>query len=354
MTALACGAALTAGAVAIPSADAAQVKAPENGVCQLRLNSTEEEFLNSLNRTENPYVLEQLYLAALGEAFPEVRDLAGEYSERINNDREYRGWFNRNFEAGITEYVDKMAGTGLDRQIARWYFTWIMDDHITAHDNRRDVVQFWENVDAFQKDGTITASNGMQFEDVVVSVPNRAEFLDIMVSEYPDAPKEQLTQWADAWENNEEVRNASRVAQFQSAFRNARLMCSVGGGYLLMPTDGPNPDAARATATFGAPQTEDAAAPATETEQKRVNVRNIDGPRATGTITTTTTSKNVEVDVALTIDQKSDKSFEPVASGNGKKAGSTSDNTGMIIGIIVAVLAVLGIAGGAAFAMMGL
>lgn len=326
ISALACVAALTAGAYAVPSANAATVGAPRDGVCALSLTDGERSYLQSLPRIDQADYATTLTAQAFEAAFPAAAEEGKEVSDN------YVTWatrFGDNPDATTNEWVKRLSATGVDESAARFYFGYLLDSALVEVHASPALLKFWEQVDQAKKTGTITASAGDGVSDVPEFIPSNAEFAENLKKAHPSMPAAQRNAWATAYAKAPGTIDAQRVAAYQAAFTQARIMCGLGGGEIALPSN---------------------------TEQG-VTYSATPSKTQTPTKTTTITDGNTKVTVTASVNVSSfaDKEITPVTPTGTKTvepaAGKVSGtNVGAIIGIIAAILAVVGI-GGAAFAM---
>lgn len=363
IAALSCAAAIGAGAFVVPSAKAATVEKPENGVCKFNMNSAERAYLDSLphNVSTGDSAIRDRWLNAFERAFPQAAPVTEEFLE-LAASPSYVNLLNRNPEANTKIWVNKYVDQGIDASIAEFYFTYGPWNNVTTsgHDGY-DFEALWGPITAAAKDGVIKAPSRDDRYPETQRIPDREGLIEAKTARFPSAPKDQITAWVDAYNSTEETSQARRVAEFQLAFDDARKACAQGGGIVLLPTDGTNPDKAKtqpseptAPATAQGEQVSkpttsySATTPTPKPTPKPGSTSTTVTVNANGTSTSVTTTSGHSESINVSATTSRDVSANSGASNTSKSTGS---GTGAVIGIIVVLLVVLGGAG-AAYAMM--
>lgn len=332
ISALACVAALTAGAYAVPSANAATVGAPKDGVCALSLTDGERSYLQSLPRVDQADYGRTLAARAFETAFP---DAAREGKKLSDDPGAFAAAFGDNPSATSDRWIKRIADTGVDYDAASFYVGYLFDTALIEVHASPALLKFWEQVDRATTNGTINASAGDEVSDVNESFLSGSEFAAKLAKSYPSMPAAQRDAWTAAYTASQATQDAQRVGAFQAAFTQTRIMCGLGGGVAKLPTD------VEQGVTYSAtPVRTPENSTTTFTEGNTTVTTTVSGTART------TVSANVNISSFADTDIKpsTQATVEPVA------AKTSGTNVGAIIGVIVAILAVVGI-GGAAFAL---
>lgn len=334
--ALTCAAATAAAALVVPSAGAATVGEPNDGVCSFKVNDAERKYINSLSRDVSLGVVADnaRWASAFETTFPEAADTVAEFLEMFNGG--YVNYFNNNLEANADQWANRISdATGAGFEASREYFMQVWNSAATSDHQALNMNTYWSIVDQAVSSGQITEPVRDGFEEFK-AIPARAELETQRAKELPSMPKDKLTQFVAAYDSQDEVKQARRVAALMTAFEDARKTCQQGGGTALLPTDGPNPDTPTTTpTTYTAPPSQPG------NSRDSVTKTYTEGPAK---ITTTTRGNMTSVNISVS--QTTPKQ-QPAAK---QTNGGSSASPGVIIGVIVAILVALG-AAGAAFAV---
>lgn len=319
IAALALTATTAAAVTAVPSADAATVGKPINGVCSLQMSIAEKDFAAALPRDlRSPQAQQkQQWTNAFEVAFPEAAPIAQEFLEAFNGP--YFRQFHANRNAETARWEDRIAtAANVDPAGAKWYFTEIMNSVLVSSEDglALDHVEFWRVVDDALESGTINATDP---RDIYPAFPQ--EISDSRLEDtLADMPADQRKKWVNAHASSKEAMGSVNAAQFRDAFKKAREACANGGGSVTLPV------APKPTTPYNVPPVQ----------------RGKDKPGKTTEPSTPTESKtttNISVDFSTSVERQKN---EPQASMP----------VGAIIGIVVALLTIIGGAG-AAFVMGG-
>ena len=327
------------------------------------MNSAERAYLDSLphNVSTSDSAIRDRWLNAFERAFPQAAPVTEEFLEMAASPT-YVNLLNRNPETNTKVWVNKYVDQGIDASIAEFYFTYGPWNNVTTsgHDGY-DFEALWGPITAAAKDGVIKAPSRDDRYPETQRIPDREGLIEAKTARFPSAPKDQITAWVDAYNSTEETSQARRVAEFQLAFDDARKACAQGGGIVLLPTDGTNPDKAKtqpseptAPATAQGQQVSkpttsySATTPTPKPTPKPGSTSTTVTVNANGTSTSVTTTSGHSESINVSATTSRDVSANSGASNTSKSTGSS---TGAVIGIIVVLLVVLGGAG-AAFAMM--
>lgn len=311
-----CGAALLAGAVAATPAEAATVGGavainaqgePDYNRCQMQLSDAELAFLDSFTFIQDSQYLDTALLKAFEATFPDAKRVGDSTRKVLQNDA-FRATVFDDFEGFVAPLTNRLVELGIDRAAADWYVREVADELLTETNTGKDQQKFIADVTAARDGGYIDAPRPTDVYELGERIPTGVELVNSLRAEYPDMDRAQLTQWANTFDQSPEADNARKAQRFEEAFVNARELCAKGGnGTVAFPTEsqvdtysGPS-NAEGGTLDDGAPSSE---------------------PRT-------------EVD----------------AASQTKKSSGGELGTGAIVGIVLAVLAALGVAG-AAFALL--
>lgn len=332
ITALACVAALTAGAHAVPSANAATVGAPKDGVCALSLTDGERSYLESLPRVDQADYGRTLTARAFETAFP---DAAREGKKLTDDPRALAAAFGGNPLGTTDNWVDRIADTGVGHEAADFYVGYLLDTALVEVHASPALLKFWEQVDQATTNGTINASAGDEVSDVDESFLSGSQFAAKLAKSYPSMPAAKRDAWTAAYSTSKATQDAQRVGAYQAAFTQARIMCGLGGGVAKLPSD------VEQGVTYSATPTRTPAnSTTTFTDGNTTVTTTVSGAARTTVSANVIVSSFADTDIK----PKTQATVEPAA------ATVSGTNVGAIVGIIVAILAVVGI-GGAAFAM---
>ena len=337
IAALTCATATAVAALAVPSAGAATVGAPNEGVCSLKVNDAEREYIDTLDRNVGLGASDERerWSRAFEQTFPGASSIAAEFRDLFTGS--YVSVFNSNHEENIERWAQRIsAETGADLKASSDYFTEVWGSAASSDHAGFNMSVYWNTLDQALASGTITVPTRDGFEEFR-TVPNREELLAQRAEKFPDMPNDQLAKWVDAYDSLPDVKQARRVAALMVAFEDARKTCALGGGTALLPTDGPNPDASKVQKTPTAP-----VPPAREGNSRETVTHTI----TNGNVSTTVTSDSTSV-TNLSVSATVQKANAPQPA-----SGGSSASPGVVIGVIVAFLVALG-AAGAAFALMG-
>ncbi|WJY98556.1 hypothetical protein CFOUR_10890 [Corynebacterium fournieri] len=337
IAALTCAAATVAGACVVPSAGAATVGSPSDGVCSFKVNDAERKYIDSLDRQVGVGTVDERarWASAFETVYPNAPEAVAPFLERFTGS--YVTYFNSNLEQNIEREAKNVAAqTGADLDSSRGYFTQVWNSAAVSEHESFDIDMYWSIVDKAVQSGQIEQPVRDGFEEF--TLPPDHETLIAQQSEaYPSMPADKVAALVDAYENLPETKEAGRVSRLMVAFEQARQTCKNGGGNVLLPTDGTNPDAQTAptrTPTHTAP-------PVQPGNTHEVVTKTVTNGRVTATVTSPSTTMT-----NLTVSETTRK----MDSASDTTQGGSSASTGVIIGVIVAVLLALG-AAGAAFAL---
>lgn len=307
ISATVCGAALLAGTLTVPTAQAATVGEPverQSGdtTCSIELNAAEQAHFETLVSQ----LSSETETNARIKGFESLNPLIGKTGDGLRaklSTAEGIADLQRNYDATLSKLADGLAAkTGVDRAAAFWYFTAVVNPFLV--DTQRGVLAYTE--DAIYAGEIAPLSAGDVDE---VPVYNELGIAAELRYTFPGMSNADITRWADAYVATSEIELLKQAATFQESFNNARALCDKSGGIELLPTkdNTTNPDLKTVSTYSALPGT-------TPLDSGTEKPSDIDGVKKTVT------------------SEASDK------------------NTGIIIGVIVALLAVLGI-GVAAFAL---
>ncbi|MCG7296649.1 hypothetical protein MHJ86_07230 [Corynebacterium afermentans] len=319
----------------MPSAGAATVGEPSEGVCSLKVNDPERKFIDSLDRSVGIGAVEERtrWASAFEQLYPTAADTVAPFLELYTGS--YVTYFNSNLEANIEMWAQRVAeNTGADIDSSRAYFTQVWNSAAVSDHQAFDMTKYWDIVNNAVQSGEITVPTRDGFAEFAL-IPDRDELIEQQSRDYPAMPKDQVEAWVDAYEQLPDMKQARRVARLMVAFEEARKTCAEGGGNATLPTDGPNPDAPTTT-----PTTSTSEVPSGQAGRSRDTVTHT---LVNGNVTATVTTDKM---TSLTVSQTTHRT-EPTADTT---SGGSSASTGAIIGVIVAILVALG-AAGAAFAL---
>lgn len=318
ITALALAAATAAAAFSVPSAGATTVGEPKDGVCTFTMNAAEKDFVSSLPRTLSPGPVQdvQHWIDAFETAFPQTQPISQEFLDLFQGS--YIEVFNNDLENNIDRWTQRYVAAGIDEPAAHWYFEQLWNSKAVSGHTGMDMTAFWADVDKAMISGEIAGLTGQEpYQKFELTTNKKVTEAQAAMS------KEQKDKWVDAYKASQGVIDADRVAEFRDAFIEARETCANGGGVVLLPTDGPNPDSGKVTPTS-------APTPLPPTQNG--------GP-------TTTARQEVNIEVSTTVNK-----VDPASKKTQAQSGSS---TGAIVGIVIALLVILGGGAAAAFAMGG-
>lgn len=307
-----CAAALLTGALTATTAEAAIVggaNAGELGVnrCQFQLGEQELAFLDSFTFSTDTQYVNTAWVEAFEATFPEAAKVGDSVRRKLQNET-LKAVVAEDYDGFVEPLTEKLVTLGVDRAAADWYVGEVLNDVFTEPNVGLDQQQFAADVTAARTGGYIDAPRPTDVYELGERIPTGVELVNALRAEYPDMDRAQLTQWANTFDQSPEADNARKAQRFQEAFVKARELCAKGGnGTVAFPT-------ASETDTYSGPAnaqggTLDDGAPSSK-------------PRT-------------EVDAA--------------SQTNKSSAGELG--TGAIVGIVLAVLAALGVAG-AAFALL--
>ena len=335
IVALTCAVATAAAAFVVPSAGAATVGEPSDGVCSLKVNDAERKYIDSLDRSVGIGASDERarWASAFEELYPTAPDTVAPFLELFTGS--YVTYFNSNLEANIEMWAQRVAeDTGADIDSSRAYFTQVWNSAAVSDHQAFDMTKYWDIIDTAVSNGEITVPARDGFAEFAL-IPDREGLVEQQSRDYPAMPKDQVEAWVDAYEQLPDVKQARRVSRLMVAFEEARQTCAAGGGNALLPTDGPNPDLQTTTPSTSVYKTP-AQQPGRTNDSVTHTVTN-------GNVTTTvTTSRMTNISVSQTT-HRTEQTMEAASGGS-------SASTGVIIGVIVAILVALG-AAGAAFAL---
>ena len=335
IVALTCAVATAAAAFVVPSAGAATVGEPSDGVCSLKVNDAERKYIDSLDRSVGVGASDERarWASAFEELYPAASETVAPFLELFTGS--YVTYFNSNLEANIEMWAQRVAEeTGADIDSSRAYFTQVWNSAAVSDHQAFDMTKYWDIIDTAVSNGEITVPARDGFAEFAL-IPDREGLVEQQSRDYPAMPKDQVEAWVDAYEQLPDVKQARRVSRLMVAFEEARQTCAAGGGNALLPTDGPNPDLQTTTPSTSVYKTP-AQQPGRTNDSVTHTVTN-------GNVTTTvTTSRMTNISVSQTT-HRTEQTMEAASGGS-------SASTGVIIGVIVAILVALG-AAGAAFAL---
>ena len=321
----------------MPSAGAATVGEPSEGVCSLKVNDPERKFIDSLDRSVGIGAVEERtrWASAFEQLYPTAADTVAPFLELYTGS--YVSYFNSNLEANIEMWAQRVAeGTGADIDSSRAYFTQVWNSAAVSDHQAFDMTKYWDIVDNAVQSGEITVPARDGFAEFAL-IPDRDGLIKQQSRDYPAMPKDQIEAWVDAYEQLADVKQARHVARLMVAFEEARKTCAEGGGNATLPTDGPNPGAPTTTpttSTYGVPSGQAG-------KSKDTVTHTLVNDNVTATVTTDTDKMT-----GLTVSQTTHRTEQTADT----TSGGSSASTGAIIGVIVAILVALG-AAGAAFAL---
>lgn len=321
----------------MPSAGAATVGEPSEGVCSLKVNDPERKFIDSLDRSVGIGAVEERarWASAFEQLYPTAADTVAPFLELYTSS--YVSYFNSNLEANIEMWAQRVAeGTGADIDSSRAYFTQVWNSAAVSDHQAFDMTKYWDIVDNAVQSGEITVPARDGFAEFAL-IPDRDGLIKQQSRDYPAMPKDQVEAWVDAYEQLADVKQARHVARLMVAFEEARKTCAEGGGNATLPTDGPNPDAPTTTpttSTYGVPSGQAG-------KSKDTVTHTLVNDNVTATVTTAADKMT-----GLTVSQTTHRTEQTADT----TSGGSSASTGAIIGVIVAILVALG-AAGAAFAL---
>lgn len=321
----------------MPSAGAATVGEPSEGVCSLKVNDPERKFIDSLDRSVGIGAVEERtrWASAFEQLYPTAADTVAPFLELYTGS--YVSYFNSNLEANIEMWAQRVAeDTGADIDSSRAYFTQVWNSAAVSDHQAFDMTKYWDIVDNAVQSGEITVPARDGFAEFAL-IPDRDGLIKQQSRDYPAMPKDQVEAWVDAYEQLADVKQARHVARLMVAFEEARKTCAEGGGNATLPTDGPNPDAPTTTPTtssYGVPSGQAG-------KSKDTVTHTLVNDNVTATVTTGTDKMT-----GLTVSQTTHRTEQTADT----TSGGSSASTGAIIGVIVAILVALG-AAGAAFAL---
>lgn len=324
----------------MPSADAATVGQPTDGVCSFKINDAERKYIDSLDRSVGIGASNERarWAAAFEVAFPGASEVSGQFLEQFSGS--YISYFNNNLAANVERWAQRVAdATGADLDASRTYFTHVWDSSATSNHQPFDMGGYWSELDQAVATGQITVPKRDGFAEFDL-IPDRAGINAQLAEEYPSMPRDQRSKWAEAYDTLPDMTEARRVAALMVAFEEARTTCEAGGGTVLLPTDGTNPDAPVTT-----PPTSTPAAPPVEPGRTDNSVTHTLTNGKT-TVTTSVTGSPTTM-TNISVSQVTSRTDTAKTTNSGSSA-----SPGVIVGVIVALLVALG-AAGAAFAAMG-
>lgn len=318
ITALALTAATAAAALSVPSAGATTVGEPKDGVCTFTMNAAEKDFVSSLPRTLSPGPVQdvQHWIDAFETAFPQTQPISQEFLDLFQGS--YVEVFNNDLENNIDRWTQRYVAAGIDEPAARWYFVQLWNSKALSDHTGMDMTAFWADVDKAMSRGEIAGLTGQEpYQKFELTTNKKVTDAQSAMS------KAQKDKWVAAYTASQGVIDADRVAKFRDGFIDARDTCANGGGVVLLPTDGANPDADKV---------------ATTTPTSTAPTQN-GGPKSN------THKQEVNISVSTTVN-KADSASKNTQAQSGS-------STGAVIGIVVALLVILGGGAAAAFAMGG-
>lgn len=311
-----CGAALLAGALSVPTAQAATVGEPVVGdsgetTCTISLNEAEKAHFETLTAAYNARTESTARITSFTEVYPVAGRVVAGLEQRLSNEADLAK-FHANPLGTVESLAAGLAKQGVDRDAAFDVLMAVADPFLL--DTPPSPLRFTEEAILA---GTITPLTTGDVDRI--EVLSEADFATEIASRYPNMAKEDAAKWAKAYSETAEIHLVKQAASLQVAFNMARELCGKQGGSILLPTkeNSVNPDLeVTPYSTQGKDLPKDA----------------LDSGTSNTTSDNTTSEERVDSVNATATDQASSKS------------------TGIIIGVVVAVLAVLGI-GAAAFAM---
>lgn len=319
----------------MPSAGAATVGEPSDGVCSLKVNDAERKYIDSLDRSVGIGASDERarWTSAFEQLYPAAPDTVAPFLELFTGS--YVTYFNSNLEANIEMWAQRVAeDTGADIDSSRAYFTQVWNSAAVSDHQAFDMTKYWDIIDNAVRNGEITVPARDGFAEFAL-IPDREGLIEQQSRDYPAMPKDQVEAWVDAYEQLPDVQQARRVSKLMVAFEDARATCAAGGGNALLPTDGPNPDTPTTTPSKNPYKT--------PTQQPGRSNDSVTHTVTTGNVTASVTSNRVtSISVSQTT-PKTEKTADTVSGGS-------SASPGVIIGVIMAILVALG-AAGAAFAL---
>ena len=321
----------------MPSAGAATVGEPSEGVCSLKVNDPERKFIDSLDRSVGIGAVDERtrWASAFEQLYPTAADTVAPFLELYTGS--YVSYFNSNLEANIEMWAQRVAeDTGADIDSSRAYFTQVWNSAAVSDHQAFDMTKYWDIVDNAVQSGEITVPARDGFSEFAL-IPDRDGLIEQQSRDYPAMPKDQVEAWVDAYEQLSDMKQARRVARLMVAFEEARKTCAEGGGNATLPTDGPTPDAPTTT-----PTTSTSEVPSGQAGKSRDTVTHT---LVNGNVTATVTTDTDKM-TSLTVSQTTHRTEQTADT----TSGGSSASTGAIIGVIVAILVALG-AAGAAFAL---
>lgn len=330
IAALTCAVATAAAAFVVPSAGAATVGEPSDGVCSLKVNDAERKYIDSLDRSVGVGASDERarWASAFEQLYPAAPDTVAPFLELFTGS--YVTYFNSNLEANIENWAQRVAeDTGADIDSSRAYFTQVWNSAAVSDHQAFDMTKYWNIIDTAVSNGEITVPARDGFAEFAL-IPDREGLVEQQSRDYPAMPKDQVEAWVDAYEQLPDVKQARRVARLMVAFEEARQTCAAGGGNALLPTDGPNPDLQTTTPSTSVYKTP-AQQPGRTNDSVTHTVTN-------GNVTTTVTTNMKNISVSQTTHRTE------------QTANTTSGGSSASTGVIVAILVALG-AAGAAFAL---
>lgn len=242
IVALTCAAATAAAVVVVPSAGAATVGQPSDGVCSFKVNNAERKYIETLDRGVGIGAVDERtrWASAFEQLYPAAPEVVAPFLELFNGS--YMNYFNSNLDSNIETWAQRVAeGTGADIDSSRMYFTQVWNSAAVSGHQSFDMTMYWGVIDNAITTGEITVPVRDGFAEFEL-IPQRDELIAQQTRDYPAMPKDKVKAWVDAYEQLPDVKQARRVARLMVAFEEARNTCSAGGGVALLPTDGPNPD----------------------------------------------------------------------------------------------------------------
>lgn len=316
ITALALTAATAAAALSVPSAGATTVGKPKDGVCTFTMNAAEKDFVSSLPRTLSPGPVQdvQHWIDAFETAFPQTQPISQEFLDLFQGS--YVEVFNNDLENNIDRWTQRYVAAGIDEPAAHWYFEQLWNSKAVSGHTGMDMTAFWADVDKAMTSGEIVGLTGQEpYQKFELTTNKKVTDAQSAMS------KAQKDKWVAAYKASQGVIDADHVAKFRDGFIDARDTCANGGGVVLLPTDGANPDADKVTTTPTSTAPPQNGAPRTTSRQE------------------------VSISVSTTVN-KADLASK-------KTQAQSGSSTGAIVGIVIALLVILGGGAAAAFAMGG-
>lgn len=327
ISATVCGAALLAGAMTVPSASAATVGAPdENRVCEFQMNSEEKAHLASLELLEDAQYYQNAQLTAFENAFDDAKRVRDAY------ELDPAG-FSGGTLAAESKKLQDIAG--LTPGAANWYAEQYVTEDVDVSSNPSpDQEQLRDDVKRAVENGVIDAATDASAYNAGEPIPNKEGIRKELKAKVPSISDAELARWADTLYASEEIAKAKQALEFQAKFFKARQLCSLEGGIVALPTgNATNPDALNET---------DLPAPTAEGVNSDIKIT-VGYPYSVGD----------KADKGAEADQTDTVNVDAANAQTNASAKTDSEMTpGKIAGIVIGVLALLGILGGAAFAMM--